>query len=803
MACFALLWRCWYGELVQVYYWAVLNGFHLRDTVQNNNVINNSSSSLTAVPSNLPSQTEILDLSQNSITEIHIQDFASLHWLRSLNLSINRINNVANASFRSNQNLECLDLSKNELSSIECQFLYNVTSLKYLDISYNRFHSLTLGKAFRFLKNLEYLGLGSREAINLQKNDLKEISRKQFQEVSIGLKHLSEYDPGTLLVLRTTKLHIVLPSAGTSDLLRKVLHDAFISSDTLKLSNINCSQTCNDYVNGFKALEKFSRISNLLLENLTLSWQDLMSITRSIWEMTIKHINIFNTELYEIKSSVVQYSDIVLETLIFRGLRVTTFYFSQPVIYDFFAKLKVENLTISDSDLIFMTCPEQGNHYKFIDFTDNSITSDFFFQDCTSLNLLETFILQQNKLLEFYKVTTMTRYMKSLKNLDVSQNQLTLDEKANCLWTNSLKKLNLSSNRLTDLVFTCLPSNLEVLDMEKNDISIVPKGINNLEMMKELYLGSNKLIRLPECSNFRNLEILFVEENLYQEPSTNFLQTCQRLTRLNAASNPYTCTCHLRDFSRMKENTQIELVGWPESYQCTYPENLRGTLLKDFHVSEVMCNTAVLLVIILGSMIVLAVVMALTCHFLDLPWYLRMICQWTQMKRRTMKTDSHQLSENLVYHAFVSYSQHDSGWVKEQMLPYLEKRENPFRICLHERHFIPGKGIIENIINCIEKSYKSIFVLSPNFVQSEWCHYELYFAQHQVLSEQSDNLILIVLEPIPQYMIPSKYYKLKSLMAKKTYLEWPKDKSKQRLFWANLQAAIGIKLTASTEKTLV
>ncbi|XP_069781042.1 toll-like receptor 1 [Narcine bancroftii] len=778
-------------------------GYSLCFPAENNIAINNSSSSLMAVPSNLPNQTEILDLSQNRINEIHIQDFASLHRLRSLNLSINRIKNIANASFRSNQKLECLDLSKNELLNIECQFLHNVTSLKYLDISYNRFLSLTLGIVFRFLKNLEYLGLGSKEAMNLQRSDLKEISRKQLQEVSIGLESLSEYDPGTLLVLRTKKLHLVLPSAGSSSLFTMILRDAFMSSNTLKLSNIECYEECSNYIIGFKALGNFSRVSNLLLENLTMTWQDIMGIIQPIWDTKIKNLSITKITLSDIRSAVFQYSDRVLESLSIRELRIIVFYFTQSIIYNFFAKIKVVNLTISNSDLIFMTCPEQGNYYKFIDFTNNSMTSDFFFQDCHFLNLLETLILQQNMLLHFYKVSSMTQYMKSLVHLDVSQNHLTLNEKTNCLWTNSLKILNLSSNRLTDAVFSCLPSNIEILDMEKNNINIVPKRINNLEMMKELYLGSNKLVRLPECNNFRNLEILFVEENSYHEPSSSFLQTCPRLTRLNAAFNPFSCTCHLRDFSRMKENTQIDLLGWPESYQCIYPEKLRGTLLKDFHLSEVMCNTGLLLMIILGSMIALAAIMGLTCHFLDLPWYLRMIYQWTQMRRRVMMTDILQLNENLTYHAFVSYSQHDSRWVKEQLLPNLEERENPFRICLHERHFIPGKGIIENIITCIEKSYKSIFVLSPNFVQSEWCHYELYFAQHQVLSEQSDNLILVVLEPIPQFMIPSKYYKLKSLMAKKTYLEWPKDKSKQRLFWANLQAAIGIKLTTSKEETLM
>ncbi|XP_029788164.1 toll-like receptor 10 isoform X2 [Suricata suricatta] len=114
---------------------------------------------------------------------------------------------------------------------------------------------------------------------------------------------------------------------------------------------------------------------------------------------------------------------------------------------------------------------------------------------------------------------------------------------------------------------------------------------------------------------------------------------------------------------------------------------------------------------------------------------------------------------------------------------YMEKEEQ--LTCLHEENFDPGKSITENIMNCIEKSCKSIFVLSPNFVQSEWYHYELYFA-HNRFQENFDDITFILLEPIPLCCIPTKYPKLKALMEKKAYLEWPKDRHKCGLFWANL-----------------
>ncbi|KAK7922770.1 hypothetical protein WMY93_009672 [Mugilogobius chulae] len=74
--------------------------------------------------------------------------------------------------------------------------------------------------------------------------------------------------------------------------------------------------------------------------------------------------------------------------------------------------------------------------------------------------------------------------------------------------------------------------------------------------------------------------------------------------------------------------------------------------------------------------------------------------------------------------------------------------------------------------------------------KSEWCHYELYFATHQRLAQGPDGVVLVLLEPLPEYLIPAKYHQLKSMMRRHTYLEWPQEKAKQRLFWANLRAAL-------------
>ncbi|EPY80510.1 toll-like receptor 6 [Camelus ferus] len=339
---------------------------------------------------------------------------------------------------------------------------------------------------------------------------------------------------------------------------------------------------------------------------------------------------------------------------------------------------------------------------------------------------------------------------------------------------------------------------VKVLDLHNNRIRSIPKDVTSLEALQELNVAFNFLVHLPGCGTFSSLSVLIIDYNSISNPSADFFQSCQKIRSLKAGNNPFQCTCELRDFIQGIGQVPSEVVeDWPDSYKCDYPESYKGTPLKDFHVSQLSCNTALLIVTIGVTGLLVAVTVTVLCIYLDLPWYLRMLCQWTQTRHRARNVPLAELQRTLQFHAFISYSEHDSAWVKNELVPCLEKED--IKICLHERNFVPGKSIVENIINCIEKSYKSIFVLSPNFVQSEWCHYELYFAHHNLFHEGSNNLILILLEPIPQNSIPGKYHKLRALMAQRTYLEWPKEKSKHGLFWANIRAAFNMKLTLITK----
>ncbi|KAJ8262436.1 hypothetical protein GJAV_G00166460, partial [Gymnothorax javanicus] len=137
-----------------------------------------------------------------------------------------------------------------------------------------------------------------------------------------------------------------------------------------------------------------------------------------------------------------------------------------------------------------------------------------------------------------------------------------------------------------------------------------------------------------------------------------------------------------------------------------------------------------------------------------------------------------------------SPSEMDSEWVEEFLVQELEGSQPPFRLCLHKRDFLPGQWIVDNIIDAMEKSHTTLFVLSQHFVNSEWCKYELEFSHFRLFDENNDTAVLILLEPIAKETIPKRFCKLRKFMNSRTYLEWPEDEEQRPLFWHNLKDAI-------------
>ncbi|XP_072289185.1 uncharacterized protein [Eucyclogobius newberryi] len=110
-----------------------------------------------------------------------------------------------------------------------------------------------------------------------------------------------------------------------------------------------------------------------------------------------------------------------------------------------------------------------------------------------------------------------------------------------------------------------------------------------------------------------------------------------------------------------------------------------------------------------------------------------------------------ELTDGESFHVFVIYSSADLLWT-HALIQELEDRG--LRVCFHERDFIPGRPILENMSDCIQQSQKVLLVLSQDFVKSQWCLLEVNMSLFRD-SLQRTHIVPVLLQKdlsIPLYL---------------------------------------------------
>ncbi|ELU00360.1 hypothetical protein CAPTEDRAFT_145791 [Capitella teleta] len=139
------------------------------------------------------------------------------------------------------------------------------------------------------------------------------------------------------------------------------------------------------------------------------------------------------------------------------------------------------------------------------------------------------------------------------------------------------------------------------------------------------------------------------------------------------------------------------------------------------------------------------------------------------------------------YDAFVAYDYNDYSWIRHSLLVEMEQGRG-FKLCIHHRDFPAGEILEEIIVDRIQKSRKTILVLTSEFVRSQWCDFEVSMARSQMFQSGRDIIIAVILRPLPFNCINKT---LHNILKTKLYLEWePRDEHAKELFWAKLDDAL-------------
>ncbi|XP_047423208.1 toll-like receptor 2 [Sciurus carolinensis] len=748
-------------------------------------VCDGRSRSFSSIPSGLTAAMRSLDLSNNEITYIGHADLQGCVNLQALMLKSNVISTIQEDAFSSLSHLEHLDLSDNQLSNLSSSWFRPLSSLKSLNLLRNPY--ITLGKTslFSHLTNLRILRVGNSYTFaGIRRIDFAGLAF--LEELEIIASGLQSYEPQSLKSIQNIS-HMILHMKQPI-LLLEIFVDLLSSAEYLELRDTDLNTF---RFSGLSISETNPVIKKFTFRNVDITDQSfneiakLLSYASGLVEVefddcTLNGVGYFpESELQKIKIPD------KMETFTIRKLHIPKFYLFYDLSTVYSLTERVKRITVENSKVFLVPClfSQHLKSLEYLDLSENLMVEEYLKNSACEDGWpsLQTLILRQNHLTSLEKTGEILLTLKNLTNLDISKNSFHSMPEA-CQWPKKMKYLNLSSTQIHTLT-NCIPQTLEILDVSNNNLNSFSLVLTGL---KELYISRNKLKSLPDASSLPTLLVMKISRNTINTFSKAQLDSFHRLKALEAGGNNFICSCEFLSFTQQQPALAQVLVDWPDAYLCDSPSHVRGQRILDARLSVSECHRAALVSGVCCALFLLILLTAGLCHRFHGVWYMKMMWAWLQAKRKPRKAPC----RDICYDAFVSYSERDAYWVEELMVQKLENWEPPFRLCLHKRDFVPGKWIIDNIIDSIEKSHKTVFVLSENFVRSEWCKYELDFSHFRLFDENNDTAILVLLEPIEKKAIPQRFCKLRKIMNTKTYLEWPRDEAQQEGFWMNLRTAI-------------
>ncbi|XP_009896681.2 toll-like receptor 2 type-2 [Dryobates pubescens] len=743
---------------------------------------NCSSMGLDFIPQGLTGKITVLNLAHNRITHIRSEDLQQAVNLRALLLQSNKISLIDEDSFLSLGKLELLDLSNNSLAHLSPVWFEHLFSLQHLHLQGNSYRDLGEISPFSSLRNLSSLRLGNPWFSTIRQGNFEGI--ELLDKLWIDGANLTQYEPGSLTSIK--KINHMIINVSSVNIFSAIVSDLVHSVTWLEVRKIAFSVPAEMQllrVMSSSFAKKISFKETFLTDDTVPEIVSILEDMPKLVEVELIDCSLLGTGHWEMEIQANQSKTLGILTI--KNLSIEEFYLFTDLhtmkdLVSLLTKVTVENTKVF---LVPCSLSKNLRSLEYLDLSANLVGDQSLEHSACQGGWpsLQTLNLSQNSLSDLEMTGKSLSHLRKLILLDISQNNFGEIPDV-CEWPRTLKYLNLSSTQIPKLT-TCIPSSLEVLDVSANNLREF--GLQ-LPFLKELYLAKNQLKTLPGAAPIPNLVAMSVRRNKLNSFSREEFESFKKMELLDASDNNFICSCEFLAFIQHEARIAQVLVGWPDRYICDSPLSVRGAQVGAVHLSLMECHRSLVVLLICVLVFLVILILVALSYKYHAFWYLRMTWAWLQAKRKPKRAPA----KDICYDAFVSYSENDSDWVENIMVRELEQACPPFRLCLHKRDFVPGKWIVDNIIDSIEKSHKTLFVLSEHFVQSEWCKYELDFSHFRLFDENNDAAILVLLEPIQSKAIPKRFCKLRKIMNTKTYLEWPLEEEKQEMFWENLKEAL-------------
>ena len=431
-------------------------------------------------------------------------------------------------------------------------------------------------------------------------------------------------------------------------------------------------------------------------------------------------------------------------------------------------------------------CFHQSNQLEYLDLSGNAYMVYMFNVLFADMNLSVTG-LTHIKVLNASSIgitsvsSNMLLSFPNLQVMDMSRNEINFDKERPMSLTSNrdIQCLNFSHNLIHFVpqnLFSSLVS-LQKLDLSHNRLHDFDFNVSGLILLVNLNLEYNKISEISEATR---KQLIQLAEHI-----------APRVITVDLSNNQLACLCSsIPSLSFMSQSKPNNLVF--ENYDKYFCRNQGDDRVRLHNMNlhslwfDCLGSGVYMGIGFACAAVVITIIMLLALFVYRKRWWFRY--QYF-LAHRVWKNYNKiaTLDTPFEYDLFVSYNRCDYQWVDEILQPKLED-ELGLRLCLHHRDFRLGEVITEQIIESIQSSKKTLFILSKSFLASTWCHFEIRMAQSRLFTTGKDVILLALLEPLPDRMVSKT---LKGLLETRTYVEWTEnDTYEQKLFWETLYESV-------------
>ena len=387
--------------------------------------------------------------------------------------------------------------------------------------------------------------------------------------------------------------------------------------------------------------------------------------------------------------------------------------------------------------------------------------------------------------------TSALHSLQTIKHLEMSAMQISnvfLHDREGLLFANmtKLSYLDISDNNLSvlyDNVFKYQKTSMETLILSRNSFKTIPSVVTKLTNLKHLDISSNHI----------------------QTVDDNVLTTLKKLVKsspnvaLQLGNTPVACECN--NINSLKWIGQTENIDNKQSLLCIRTENTPAMRVIDFILDidtwDKRCVSKFWLNFSITALSLTVLVFLASIITYRYRYGLEYMClKWKRSVLRGYKPPDE--DDQRIYKAFISYSSHDSTWVRHTLYRKLKDMIPDTEYAMDDKDFVVGKAIIDNIFDTIDLSQKVIFVVTKKFLESEWGKEEIQMTRmHAIRTGRNDMIIVILKDSIKTTEMPKE---LRQIYWKIVCLIWPEENETEsseshdkalHKFWSRLSKALG------------